>query len=102
MTQPKFILTLEGRLRLGMVSQHRDLLQPGEQCIGGGYYEFDYVGQRLLLDRCSYDFGSPRWHLVDTLLVPAAYRGLRIVYRYDDGFHDDYCVSDKLPIRYCD
>lgn len=102
MTQPKFILTLEGRLRLGMVAQHKDLLRPGEQCIGGGYYAFDYVSRHLLLDRSSYDFGRPRWHLVDVLLVPTAYRGLRIVYRYDDDFHDDFSVSDELTIRYCD
>ena len=55
MKHPKFILTSRGRLRLGMVSLHRDLLMPGEQCYGGGWYEFDAMGTRLLLCRQSYD-----------------------------------------------
>ena len=69
MSQPKFIITLDGVLRLGMVNLHKDLLQPGDQCIGGGYYRFDYIANRLLLDRASYDYGTPKWHLLDTLKV---------------------------------
>ena len=41
MNLPKFIITLNGVFRLGMVNQHKDLLKPGDQCIGGGYYRFD-------------------------------------------------------------
>ena len=89
-----------GYLRLGMVNQHKDLLKPGEQCIGGGYYQFDWTCGRLLLDRASYDFGRPRWHLLDTLKVPAAYRGLTIIYTYDDGFHEDFNASAELQIEY--
>ena len=97
---PKFIITMGGFLRLGMVNQHKDLLKPGEQCIGGGYYQFDWTSCRLLLDRASYDFGRPRWHLLDTLKVPAAYRGLTIIYTYDDGFHEDFNASAELQIEY--
>ena len=100
MTLPKFIITMGGFLRLGMVNQHKDLLKPGEQCIGGGYYQFDWTSGRLLLDRASYDFGRPRWHLLDTLKVPAAYRGLTIIYTYDDGFHEDFNASAELQIEY--
>ena len=103
MALPKFIITMDGYLRLGMVNQHKDLLigderlRVGEQssgvsCIGGGYYQFDWASNRLLLDRASYDFGRPRWHLLDTLKVPASYRGLRIVYIYDDD-HEDLTSS---------
>ena len=60
MTQPQFIITLDGYFRLGMVYQHKDLLQAGDQCIGGGYYRFDYVSNRIILDRSSYDFGKPK------------------------------------------
>ena len=124
MALPKFIITMErirvgeqgsgiGYLRLGMVNQHKDLLigderlRVGEQssgisCIGGGYYQFDWASNRLLLDRASYDFGRPRWHLLDTLKVPASYRGLRIVYIYDDDFHEDFNVTDELKIEYYD
>lgn len=100
MALPKFIITMDGHLRMGMVNQHKDLLKPGDQCIGGGYYTFDYVSNRIILDRSSYDFGRPRWHLIDTLKVPSTYKMLRLVYVYDDGFHDDYIVSEELQIEY--
>ncbi len=102
MALPKFIITMDGHFRLGMVNRHEELLKRGDQCIGGGYYRFDFVSNRLLLDRESLDFGRPRWHLLDKLKVPAAYRGLRIVYSYDDGLHEDFNVSDELTIEYDD
>ena len=100
MALPKFIITIDGYLRLGMVNQHKDLLKGDDSCIGGGYYQFDWTSNKLLLDRESYDFGRPRWHLLESLKVPEVYRGLRIVYAYDDGFHDDFDVSDELRIEY--
>ena len=54
MTQPKFIVCMDGTFRLGMVNQHKHLLKPGDQCIGGGYYHFDFVSNRIILDRESY------------------------------------------------
>ena len=102
MNLPKFIITMDGYFRLGMVNQHRDLLKPGDQCIGGGYYTFDFVSNRIILDRSSYDFGKPKWHLIERLMVPSVYKGLRIVYVYDDGFHDDFHVSEELSIEYYD
>ena len=100
MTLPKFIITLDGVLRLGMVNQHKDLLIGDDQCIGGGYYQLDWTSNRLILDRESYDFGRPLWHLIETLKVPETYRGLRIVYVYNDDFHEDYYVSNELNIEY--
>lgn len=100
MSLPKFIITRHGHLRIGMVNQHKDLLQPEDDCIGGGYYQFDYASGRMILDRASYDFGVPRWRLLETLRIPAVYRGLRIVYRYDNDLHDDFLVSDELKIEY--
>ena len=47
MTLPKFIITMDGYFRLGMVNQHKHLLKPGDQCIGGGYYHFDFVSNRI-------------------------------------------------------
>ena len=102
MALPKFIITMDGVFRLGMVNQHKDLLKPEDQCIGGGYYHFDYTTNRILLDRESYDFGRPKWHLLDTLKVPSVYRGLRLVYTYDDSFHDDIDISEELKIEYYD
>lgn len=100
MNHPKFIITLDGVLRLGMVCQHKDLLKPGDQCIGGGYYQFDYTTNRVILDRSSYDYGIPRWHLLETLKVPSVYRGMKFVYQYDDDYLEDFNVSDELNIEY--
>ena len=94
MNLPKFIITMDGYLRLGMVNQHKDLLKPGDSCLGGGYYVFDFVSNRIILDRESYDFGRPKWHLLEVLKV--------IVYKYDDGFHEDVNVSEELKIEYYD
>ncbi len=54
MMLPKFIICMDGTFRLGMVNQHKHLLKPGDQCIGGGYYHFDFVSNRIILDRESY------------------------------------------------
>ena len=85
---------------MGMVNQHKDLLKPGEQCIGGGYYYIDYTSNRIIFDRSSYDFGRPKWHLFDKLVVPAAYKGMRMVYQYDDNYRDDFDVTGELNIEY--
>ena len=98
MTLPKFIITQTGFFRLGQVSQHKDLLKPGDSCLGGGYYHFDYTSNRIILDRSSYDFGKPRWHLLESLKIPSVYRGLQLVYYYDDG--EEFEVSQKLLIDY--
>ncbi|MBR6138565.1 MAG: hypothetical protein IKQ12_03220 [Prevotella sp.] len=102
MTLPKFIITMDGYFRLGMVNMHKDLLKPGDECIGGGYYYIDYTSNRIILDRASYDYGRPNWYMLETLKVPSAYRGMRIVYLYDDNIHDDFNVSDELTIEYYD
>ena len=91
---------MDGYLRMGMVNQHKELLKPGDQCIGGGYYHFDFISNSIILDRVSYDFGKPKWHLKDVLKVPSTYKGMRIVYRYDDNYHEDFQVSDELNIEY--
>lgn len=95
---PKFIITTGGVLRLGMVNQHRHLLEPGEGCLGGGYYEIDYTTNCLVLDRESYDYGRPRWHKIKVLRVPSAYRGMGIIYKSDGVFN----VSEELTIEYVD
>jgi hypothetical protein len=102
MTQPKFIITSNGNFRLGMVSLHKDLLQGNEQCWGGGYYEFDFTRNRLILSGESYDFGRPRWEWIDTLKVPSTYRGLSIVYVPEDPSAEDFVVTDELNVSYVD
>lgn len=84
-----------------MVDQHKDLLLGDDNCIGGGYYQFDWVNNRIILDRRSYDYGRPLWNMLDTLKVPAEYRGMSIVYVYDNE-REDFNVSEELKIEYYD
>ena len=100
MKLPKFIITLDGVFRLGMVDQHKHLLKSGDQCIGGGYYTFDFVSNRIILDRESYDFGQPKWHLLEVLKVPSEYRGMQIVYQYHDEEEEDLVLTESKEIVY--
>jgi hypothetical protein len=98
--EPKFILTLDGYLRIGYVRMHKDLLLPGDTCIGGGFWEVDTISHRLLLSGKSYDYGKPKWTFVTgKLFVPEAYRGLRITYEGDSPM-DDTNVSDIFDVEY--
>lgn len=100
MTYPKFIITDTGWLRLGHVVMHKDLLKPNENCLGGGFYEFDYTSGILLLSGKSYDFGIPKWSWLDSVKVPDTYSGFLIIYRYDDSYEDDFMLSRDIPVEY--
>lgn len=96
MAYPKFIITATCHLRLGMVNLHRDLIEPGDTCLGGGYYRFDYLTNSLILERSSYDYGPPQWHRLDRLIVPEPYRGLTIVLHPEGG----HPTPLSLPLSY--
>ena len=98
MLHPKFIITSGGHLRLGMVTLHRDLLMPHEQCLGGGFYEFDYATNTLILSGKSFDYGPPRWEKIGLLLVPEAYRGIPIIYH--DSRDEEINLTTEFTIQY--
>ena len=52
MTLPKFIVCMDGTFRLGMVNQHKHLLKPGDQCIGGPKKPWQ-IGLNLSYSSCS-------------------------------------------------
>lgn len=81
----KFIITSDGVLRLGDVNMHRNLLLPGDHCLGGGYWSIDYVSLTVVLSGVSQDYGEPQWGRVDVLWVPAGYSGMRFVYEQSHG-----------------
>lgn len=81
----KFIITSDGVLRLGDVNMHRNLLLPGDHCLGGGYWSIDYVSLTVVLSGVSQDYGEPQWGRVDVLWVPAGYSGMRFVYEQPHG-----------------
>lgn len=97
--EPKFVITLDGHLRLGYVKMHKDLLLPGDECIGGGFWSVDYTSMKLMLDGKSYDYGKPKWLYLDSLRVPEDYKGMRIEYK-GDNFMEDFEVSKELQISY--
>lgn len=80
----KFIVTGDGVLKYGNVRMHKDLLADSDTCIGGGFYEFDYVENCLHLSGRSYDFGKPKWSFIDVLKLPAAFGGLSVDYEGED------------------
>lgn len=100
----KFIITAQGHFRLGDVRLHKHLLEPGDTCYGGGFYQIDHLSNRLLLDGASYDYGRPLWDRLiyrqTPLKVPEAYRGMQIVYHPEDQFADDLVITHELPIEY--
>lgn len=98
MEHPKFIITSGGHLRLGLVTLHRDLLMPHEQCLGGGFYEFDYVSNRLLLSGKSFDYGTPRWGKIAVLLLPETLRDIPVIYRDPRG--NELVLTEEYKIEY--
>ena len=99
-TQPKFIVTKDGQLRLGSVKRHCELLRAGEACIGGGYYRLDYISHRLLLSGASSEYGEPQWENVESLKVSAFYKGLDIIYTSWDSWKSEVPVSETTDIIY--
>ncbi|MBR6948421.1 MAG: hypothetical protein IKH53_10765, partial [Muribaculaceae bacterium] len=75
-----------------------DLLMPHETCLGGGFYEYDYASNILILSGKSFDYGPPRWSKIDILQVPEAYRNVSIVYR--GHWDDDLNITDTFTIKY--
>lgn len=100
MSQPKFILTNQGELRLGMVNRHYELLKTNEHCYGGGYYEFDYISNRLLLSGLSTDFGKPKWNKFQQIKLSASYKGLRILYSTWRDWEHAMNISTEWEVVY--
>lgn len=100
----KFIITQKGCFRLGDVYMHRDLLREDDVCYGGGFYEYDFAGNRLLLSGMSYDFGSPQWDRLmaegTSLKVPEAYRGMQIIYDSGARHEDALNVTAQMKVEY--
>lgn len=64
----KFIITDDGLLKFGHVHQHRDLLEPGEQCShGGGMWAIDNSRCAIVLYGRSFDFGPPEFSHVTSI-----------------------------------
>jgi len=100
--EQKFILTHDGHLRFGVVRLHRHLLQPGDVCMGGGYYDFDYTSGTMVLSRSSYDYGPPRWDTLadNRLILPREYAGMRLVYHPENHYETAVNIMQQFTLSY--
>ena len=60
---------------MGMVNLHRHLLEPGDVCLGGGYWTVNYLARRVELSGASSDYGRPQWHREKEVIFPEGYEG---------------------------
>ena len=97
---PKFILTADGHLRLGMVHLHRELIEPEDHCIGGGFFRFDTHALSLVLEHASYDYGPPQWSRVDHIIIPRDYQGLTPVYLISEWNDEHINLLDTHTVTY--
>lgn len=81
MAYPKFIITQDGFLRLGMVTLHHHLLEAGDVCLGGGYWTINHFSQEVELSGTSSDYGPPQWHRIAHLHLPEGYEGYTFVWK---------------------
>ena len=80
MAYPKFILTQDGHIRLGMVMLHRHLIEAGDVCLGGGYWRVNHATRQLELSGSSSDYGPPQWRRVSRVILPEGYEGYNYVW----------------------
>ena len=93
----KFIITSDGDFRMGEVELHKDLLYSWETCLGGGYYEVDYLKGEINLTGASYDFGVPQWDILKDehiqLQIPAPWKDFVIRYFYEDPTQEPVIIN---------
>ncbi len=95
MAYPKFIITSDGHLRLGMVTLHRHLLEHGDTCLGGGYWNVNHYAMQMELSGASSDYGKPQWHRIDKVILPRDYQGYTFTWLINGRQHP---LTEMLPV----
>lgn len=95
MAYPKFIITSDGHLRLGMVTLHRHLLEHGDTCLGGGYWNVNHYAMQMELSGASSDYGKPQWHRIDKVILPRDYQGYTFTWLINGTQHP---LTEILPV----
>ena len=95
MAYPKFIITSDGHLRLGMVPLHRHLLEHGDTCLGGGYWNVNHYAMQMELSGASSDYGKPQWHRIDKVILPRDYQGYTFTWLINGRQHP---LTEMLPV----
>ena len=97
MSYPKFIITQDGHLRLGMVKLHKHLMERGDVCLGGGYWQVNHYARQVELNGASSDYGRPQWHRIDRVILPCDYEGYTFTWRINGKQHP---LTEMLPVEY--
>lgn len=97
MNYPKFILTADGFLRLGMVTLHRHLIENGDVCLGGGYWHINHAARQVELSGSSSDYGAPQWHRIDSVKLPGDYKGYSFAWLINGKQHP---LTEMLLVEY--
>lgn len=97
MSYPKFIITQDGHLRLGMVKLHKHLMERGDVCLGGGYWQVNHYARQVELSGASSDYGRPQWHRIDRVILPCDYEGYTFTWRINGKQH---LLTEMLPVEY--
>ncbi len=95
MAYPKFIITSDGHLRLGMVTLHRHLLEHGDTCLGGGYWNVNHYAMQMELSGASSDYGKPQWHRIDKVILPRDFQGYTFTWLINGKQHP---LTEMLPV----
>ena len=97
MAYPKFIITSDGHLRLGMVTLHQHLLEHGDTCLGGGYWNVNHYAMQMELSGASSDYGKPQWHRIDKVILPRDYEGYTFTWLINGKQHP---LTEMLPVEF--
>ena len=81
MAYPKFIITSDGHLRLGMVTLHRHLL--------------NHYAMQMELSGASSDYGKPQWHRIDKVILPRDFQGYTFTWLINGKQHP---LTEMLPV----
>lgn len=112
----KFVLTAKkdqklynspiGRIKLGMVSFHKELVDFNtERCCGGGSYRIDNKNKIIELYDESVDFGLPQFNAIDWKYIEADedFQDYKITYRfpYTHSTESNKIIDVKPLMKFC-
>lgn len=80
-----------------MVTLHRHLLEHGDTCLGGGYWNVNHYAMQMELSGASSDYGKPQWHRIDKVILPRDYQGYTFTWLINGKQHP---LTEMLPVEY--
>lgn len=93
---------ISAELRFGDVIYHKELLNPDENCLGGGLFEVE--SNKLIMSGCSFDYGYPGFQMEGLKITcPQEYIKDEMIYTmksepYPYNQEEDINVKELLEI----